>query len=210
MTNTSAKKGFSTIEMLVATALFSAIMLMCVSAMVVLMDASYKARSVKTAMDNLGFVVEDMVRDLRLGSKYYCQTNANSTVNLALTGPVRDCAYEKTNSVLSGGEYLLFRDRANKAVSYRFANGCINKRVSSSNWTAGYQDDLSNYSCLTPSDITIDRFRFYVYNTSPTSNKQPYVVITAKVTVGSSARPKSQTSFSIQTTVSQRVPHNAE
>ncbi len=157
----------------------------------------------------MGFVVEDMVRDLRLGSKYYCLASANSSVDLGSdSDDVNDCEYDK-NNLSSGGQYLLFRDRANKAVSYRFANGCINKKISTGNWSDSYIDDLSNYRCLTPTDMTINRFRFYVYNTDLTDS-QPYVVIAANVTVGPSSKPNLQSTFSIQTTVSQRIPHNAE
>lgn len=220
MNNTRFHKGFSTIEMLVAVALFSAIALMCISAMFVLVDANYKARSVKTAMDNLGFTFEDMVRDLRLGSRYYCvgDTLTPSAMPLSSVPPGsngQDCQYGSTSN--SGGVYLAFRNREGKIIFYYFDGTNLKRKATNSDWKDGYTDVLSgtdsignSYMTMSSSDITIQRFRFYVYNTDVESNTQPYVVITATVKVGSDSNPKTQTLFSVQTTVSQRVPHNAE
>ena len=203
--------GFSIVEMLVSVALFSMVVLLCVAALISLMDANKKARSLKIAMDNLTVVVDDMARDLRLGSKYFCQTVANSNnpiVWSAGTNKVQDCVY--TSDTNSGGQYVSFRDRYGKAAFFRLSGTTLQKKIAPTNWSLGYSDNLnSGYSTITSSDIRIDRFRFYVYNTNESSGAQPHVVISIKGTAGIS-NPKTQTSFSLMTSGNQRIPHNVE
>jgi len=226
----NSRKGFSVVEMLVAVALFTAVVLMSIAAMMALVDANYKTRSVRTAMDNLGFIIDDMARDLRVGSRYLCKEGTSPgamTVGTDATGV--DCPYVKNNPD-KGGEYLAFRNKDNNVVFYYFddsvpASPILKKKVTTTLWSAGYADNFTSgtglsgadkYATLSSSDITISRFRFYVYNTIPyvlteqNTAVQPYIVISATVTVGPASRPKSQTTFSIQTTVSQRIPHNVD
>src|SRR3989344_8778908 len=173
-------------------------------------------------MDNLGFIIDDMARDLRVGSRYRCQVGISpSAMNIVTvqgdpTGT--DSKYDKAGPTPenTGGEYLAFRNKDNNVVFYYFddsvpASPILKKKVTTTLWSAGYADNFtSGYVTLSSSDIKISRFRFYVYNTATDSVAQPYVVISATVTVGPASRPKTQTTFSIQTTVSQRIPHNVD
>lgn len=206
------RKGFSIVEMLVAVALFTAVVLMSIAALLALIDANSKTRSIKIAMDNLGFIFDDMARDLRVGSRYRCQEGIPPTrMIIASDATGTDCSYD------SGGQYLAFRNKDNYVTFYYFNNGTLKKKVTTRNWSSGYTDALTgddlygnSYLTVSSSDLTINRLRFYVYNTNPSSNAQPYVVITATVTVGATGKPKNQTTFSVQTTVSQRIPHNVD
>jgi len=206
-------KGFTIIEMMVSVALFSMVILMSVASLMSLIDASQKTRSIRTTMDNLHLVVDSMSRDLRLGSKYYCQTESSPRIVLPSgTGDtkVHDCKYTD-----GGGQYLAFRDRYGKTGFYRFDGSCLQKKVTSRDWLLDYTDVLTGpdsigafYTCQTPTDnISITRFRFYVYNTGSGSNAQPYVVLSIQGKAGSG---KTASTFSIMTSISQRIPHNAE
>ena len=200
----SSKNGFSTVELMVSVALFSAVVAMTIAALMVMIDANQKARSVKIAMDNLNLVIDDMSRSLRLGSKYYCQQDANPAIPNGLS--TNDCPF--VNNITSGGVFIRFRDHNRKVVFYRFDGTCIQKKVTDANWLDGYTDNLSGYACITGSDVTFNRVRFYVSNTALNSGAQPYVQIVVSGTVG--AKQSTQTSFSIMTSVSQRIPHNVE
>jgi len=198
-------KGFSTIEMMVAVALFAMVMLMSAAAMVTLVNANQKARSVKTAVDNLNFVVETISRSLRVGSHYYCQPTTNSS-GIVINHNTQNCPIDLNNSN-SGGTYMGFSDRNGKLVFYRYNGSCIQRKVTNVDWVsaAPYVDDLnSGYDCITPADITITRFRFYVYNTGIASPKQPFVTLVISGTVG--AKQSTQTNFNLMTSVTQRIP----
>lgn len=207
------KRGFSLIEMLVSVALFSMVVLMAVSALISLMNANQKARSLKTAMDNLNFAVDEMSRDLRLGTEYYCQTSASSPISIDVNSgnPVtHDCPYVAGTD--SGGPYLEYRNFYGDVVLYRFDGSCLQEKVTDVPWGA-YQDSFgsnSGYTCMTGRDITLSKVTFYVSNTAKDSGRQPFIIISMTGTVGPSTKPSLQTSFSLMTSISQRIPHNAE
>jgi prepilin-type N-terminal cleavage/methylation domain-containing protein len=213
--------GFTIVEMLVAVALFSMVMLMAIAAMISMIDANSKARSVKAAVDNLSFATDEMARDIRLGSRYKCGSSS-STMVLDPGGSAQDCTYQNS----SGGDYLGFRDRYGNAMFYRFKDSgvsekCILRKVTNSNLSgAGYPDGdpgscaspSSGYERITPPDVIINKIRFYVYNAqaaiSGPNAAQPTVIISIQGTAG--AKASTQTVFSIMTSATQRVPHNAE
>ena len=214
--------GFTLVEMIVSVALFAMVVLLSVSSLLVLISANQKARTLKTAMDNLNLVIDDMSQDLRLGSKYFCSPSASSNFNISIqpgSEPGRDCPYFSGSG---GGPYLAFRDRYGKIVLYRFdvtepeEGRCIKKRVTKTDWSAGYNDqpdsldlELTKYACLTSGNIIINELRFYVDKTHVNSNSQPHIMIVVKGTVGSETE-STRTSFSLMTSVSQRIPHNVE
>ncbi|OHA26374.1 MAG: hypothetical protein A3C06_01585 [Candidatus Taylorbacteria bacterium RIFCSPHIGHO2_02_FULL_46_13] len=209
---TKSGAGFSTVEMLVAVALFTMVVLMSIASMITMIDANQKARSVKVVVDNLHFVIEEIARDLRLGSKYYCASAPTS----ASMNATRDCPYNN-NSGGGGDNLVAFRDRNSQALFYWYDasgnnnNGCIKKKAPGTLWT-NYSDTGSGYTCITSSDVKINFVRFYVYNTAAPSSgnlaAQPFVIVAIKGTVGT--KVSTQTSFSIMTSLSQRIPHDAE
>ncbi|HPK13991.1 MAG TPA: type II secretion system protein [Candidatus Paceibacterota bacterium] len=66
------EKGFTLIELMVATSIFSMVMLASLGALFTLLGASKNSRATHTAMDNVNFALESMTRSIRMGSKYYC------------------------------------------------------------------------------------------------------------------------------------------
>lgn len=70
-------KGFTLIEIMVAVTLFTIIMTLGSTA-VLNTNAIYKRNAnIRAAIDNLNFVMEDMARNLRLGSNYNCDGATN-------------------------------------------------------------------------------------------------------------------------------------
>lgn len=63
-------KGFTLVELLVATALFSVVVTTAVGSMLTTIDAYRRARASQTAVDNLNFALESMSRAIRQGSSY--------------------------------------------------------------------------------------------------------------------------------------------
>lgn len=196
--------------MVVATALFSMVVMLSIGSLFVLLDANKKARSLKVAMDNLNLIIDDMARELRLGSKYFCYANPDQPVYIGTTGSenVNDCPYTE-NGIY--GSKLAFRDRFGKVVIYRFDKSevtpCIQRKITNESWGSGY-DEKGVYECLTPVDIVINDLRFYVYDVASISQAQPRILISIKGTAGYGSRTTS--SFSVMTSVTQRLPHNVE
>ena len=181
------KKGFSLIEMLVAVALFSAVMLMAVGALLALIDANRKAQALNSVMNNLNFALENMSRKIRVGTNYHCETT-DSIIDI---NKPKDC--------INGGKLLAFeasggnRDDINDQIVYRINGTRLEKS----------EDSGATFVNLTAQEVSIDKFIFYVDGTSLSDEKQPKVVIILQGSAG--IDKKIRTEFNLQTTVSQRI-----
>ncbi len=65
-------KGFTVIEMVVAVGIFTILATMSMGAIYEVNKTNNVTRKLRSAMDNLSFAMEDMTRNIRLGSDYHC------------------------------------------------------------------------------------------------------------------------------------------
>lgn len=171
--------GFTLVEMLIAISLFVIVTTISLGAILSIFDANRKAQSSKTAVDNLNLSLENMVRTIRFGTNYHCDSGSGT-----LTTPA-NCPL--------GGTRLAVSFQGNEVVYRWDGNGPI--QISN--------DGGITYTNITSSDTTIEYLRFYVFGTDNSNNKQPYAVAVIEGRVGSKAT--SQTVFSIETLISQRT-----
>lgn len=183
-----ANRGFTLIEIMVAVGLFSVVMTISVGSLLSLVEADRKAQALKSVMNNLNFALENISRNVRVGSNYHCSTSA--TVPPIITNP-SDCA--------NGGVLLAFESStgdpsdATDQVIYRFTNSSIEKS----------DDGGANFIAITAPEVTIEELAFYVVGTTRGDTDQPRVVMTVRGFAGIGDR--AQTNFNLQTTISQRV-----
>src|SRR3989339_1786343 len=82
--NKSKTKGFTLIELLVALGVFMVVMTITLSAFLNIMDIQKKTESFRKVNDNLNFVMEAMMREIREGEDYCpsgCVTGTFSFTN---------------------------------------------------------------------------------------------------------------------------------
>lgn len=171
------KKGFSLIEMMVAVALFSVVMLMGVGALLSLIDANRKAHALNSVMNNLNFAVESMSRNLRVGTNYNCGS---------ING--RDCSGETSiffTPSVGGGEIWVYQYNSSE------------KRIEMS------KNSGSSFIFITAPEVVIEKLEFYVTGSDPSDDFQPRARIIIQGTAG--VKEKIKTNFNLQTMVSQRV-----
>lgn len=197
-------RGYTLIETLVALGLFSLVILVAISGLLVVSDANRKAQSTRRIIDSLDFVVEDMVRTVRAGKTYHCGTfiagdleASDYDEELSLgqdgIGSHQDCAG-------AGGQYLAFEgangnylDPSDQIV-YRLNNGAIQKTVA----------PIDNvFVPLTDPAVTVTNLKFYVSGSDPLDGEQAKVLIILNAYIES--KPGQKTEFNIQTTVTQRA-----
>lgn len=190
-TRTHTKKGFSLIEMMVAVALFSVVMLVSTGALLALIDAARKAQALQSVMSNLNTALDGMVRSMRMGSTFHC-------------GDV--------------GGYDSPRDCSEGDLLFAFEPFGGDSSTTGDQWVYAYvQDPVTGkgrlyksengggaYFPLTAPEVQIDSFAFYVVGTTPGDTQQPKVIINVKGTAGVD-RVKTRSTFSIQATAVQRV-----
>jgi prepilin-type N-terminal cleavage/methylation domain-containing protein len=186
--------GFTLIELMIATTLFTIVMMMGVGSLVVSSNFAKAAQKLRVTVDNVNFAMESMTRELRTGTFYYCLTGGDSG---SLTGtPVKDC---NANTGGPGNVIIFTPQQALTRAAYQI--GPLR-----SNGTHGLQKCETSKGCsdIVSKDVDIKTLKFYVTGSDlPASGLlvQPSVEIIIKgiVTVKGVATP-----FALQSMAAQR------
>lgn len=178
--------GFTLVELLVAMGVFVVIVMFTTGSVLGILDAGRKSKAITAVMTNLNFTLEVLSREIKFGSKYYCGIE---------TPPFT--AY--LNCPSNGQDSISFIASDGSEIIYRLNNAQIVKSINGGAFVA-----------VTAPDIVIQNLKFFVFNAYPQSScptncdyAQPKVVILVQGYAGS--KPSIQSSFSVQTTVSQRT-----
>lgn len=194
----AAHRGFTLIEMMVSVGLFAVVMLVCVGALLSLVNANRKAQALQSVMNNLNIAVDDMVRSIRRGNTFH--------------GAIGD-------GTCGGTDYSVTHDCPSGGSAFAFEPYGGDTSTPLNNWVYIFDDDGTycgegrlcksenggaSFLGITASEITIDDMQFFVVGTTRGDTIQPKVVMVVKGSagvLGSSAR----TTFHIQATAVQRV-----
>lgn len=182
------ERGFTLVELMVAVAVFSIVMVVAMSALMNVIDANKKAQSIKTAINNVNIALETISKDLRFGSDYDC---------IGENGLLRSdgCSVEG-NFGIKYKSGITDEDGNARWVAYFYDadNQSIGRDVSL------IDDGDYEFINITSPDVNITSMKFYIID-----NAQPYVVITLS---GEAGVGKTATTFDLQTSVSQRLRTN--
>ena len=189
-------KGFTLIEIMVATSIFMIIMLMAMGALITTSDTAKKSQALRTAMDNVSFAMESMTRSIRMGADYTCVQSGTGVYLPAQANA--DCPLST-----QGGSAIIFTPALHPKGARDTAYMVSDRPVISGQTTSTHGLERCNPGCqdLISDDIDIQSLKFFV-NGSDTNDKiQPSVYIILKGTVTIKGE---STSFAIQTVTSQR------
>jgi len=70
--------GFTLIEMIVSMGIFTVVAVIAVGALLHIVNTNNQAQTLQTAMNNAGFALDAMSREIRVGSSYRCDQNINA------------------------------------------------------------------------------------------------------------------------------------
>jgi len=196
MSNKKAQynKGYSLIETMVAISIFMIIVTTGVAAILNVNYINRKTKDMRSIMDNLSFIMEEMSRNIRTGYNYHCELAGSPLSNI--TTPA-SC-------------------QLGYAIAFEEARG--DQNLDSDQWVyrvQGYPLKLSKsidggvtFTDLNVPEITLDsNSGFMVLGAPPPGDpyrdtNQPMVVIRLS---GKISHQGIETPFSLQTTVTQRV-----
>lgn len=193
----SKNTGYTIIETMIAVALFIIIVM---SGMGALLNANLlhqKSRDMRSIIDNLSFVMDDMSRNLRTGYNYRCYDSTKNHVSTDFNVP------PVSVSCTQGW-----------AVAFETAIGDPNNNqdqwvysVSNDGKIFKSTDGTMNVVQMTPDEVVIDNISsvFYILGAESPSdgdNQQPLITIRL---VGHINYKNIVSPFSIQTSVSQRA-----
>lgn len=189
--SSDAVRAFTLIELMVSVTLFVTVMLISVGALMSLVNANRKARSLESVINNLNVALDGMVRSVRMGSDYNC-----GALEAPIEGTNEDCP--------TGGVIISFTPFGSDpsangerwVFTYVPPSGTTNGQIFRSR--DGGVTDIP----ITAPEVSITDMNFYVVGTEPGDTVQPKVVMVVKGRAGSS--PKNQTTFYVQATASQR------
>ncbi|HEV7424438.1 MAG TPA: hypothetical protein VGO21_04585, partial [Candidatus Paceibacterota bacterium] len=188
------------IETMIAVSVFIVIVL---SGMGALLNANLlyqKSQNMRSIMDNLSFIMEDMSRNVRTGYHYRCYFNVNETIDPAVINVPRSC---------SGGWGLAFEaappngNTGDNSDQWVYSIGTYYGKTGIFKST----DGSATFTQLTPDiEVVIDTvasgFSVLGAEASPGNQQQPLVTIRL---VGTITVKNVVTPFSLQTSVSQRL-----
>ncbi len=175
-------KGFTLIEIIVSIGVFTFIMFISIGAIYSIFDANRKSQNTRAIIDNLNYTLESMTRTIRFGHTYHCD------ISQGANDEARDCASGASSMAVIVPGYI-------RPFLFRLQGGSIQRSL---NVGAFWQS-------LTGPDVTITNLTFRVFGSPKYSNGdmlQPQVIIVVSGYVGTKAT--SRTTFTIQTTISQR------
>lgn len=188
-------RGLILLELVVALGIFLAVMTIGMGAVLAMYGLNKKSQSLKLVMTNLNFAVESMAREIVVGTDYRCDDSG--------TDPF-DC--------LTGGGAITFCSSENQKVFYRFSEDLKSiqryvEKDEDEDTCDEHSPDGDKFQDITAPEVEIEKLHFFVEGTGTGTGdceKQPRVVILIEGVAG--VREEEKSEFSIQTTVSQRVP----
>jgi prepilin-type N-terminal cleavage/methylation domain-containing protein len=181
------QKGFTLIEMMISMTIFSVIVVVGLEAVLSSVDQHTRSQDMRSVMDNLNFSLEDMSRNIRLGTNFHCMNPGESSVSG--TPVPQDCS--------GGSNQIVFTGVTGPNITYTISP------PSSGVVQVTKQIGAGSIQVFTLPEVTLDYYKsgFVVVGAPVGDGLQPVVNIglSGKVTYKGT-----DSSFSIQTTVASR------
>lgn len=150
------KKGFTLIEMLVAVALFSIVLVIALGSIMTIVDVNKKSQTLTTVMNDLNFVLENMTRSIKTGQIDVANLPSGDLNSLTVT------------------------DQDGVKVTYAISGGGVDARkyITRKEGTSGPSIPI------TSEQINIEELRFKVFYSN--ANRQPRVLMVVRGTAAAS------------------------
>src|SRR3989338_5225602 len=145
MSKSQKKGGFTIIETMIAISLFLVVVIIGMNSLLSANVAHQKSADMRSILDNMNFIMEDMAKNLRTGFNYYCITGNDNLLNVAVPKSGESCwgiAFEPATSALDDSD-------PNNQWVYYINGGIIYKS------TRGPYDVASNFFPLNPAEIVL-------------------------------------------------------
>jgi len=170
--NLQKNRAFTLIELMIATSLFTIIMLMGVGSLVVSSNSAKSAGKLRVAVDNVNFAMESMTRELRTGSHYYCGGVMNDDFILDCGDGTYSDIITFNPQFVEGGVSRIgyFRDERKVNGESTDPKTYTLKRCES---TA----DISSCPDIVSSNVNVETLKFFVKGTAYDDKIQPSVKI---------------------------------
>lgn len=184
--------GYTIIETMIAIALFLVVVTAGMSALLSANVVHNKSQDLRSIMDNLSFVLEDMSRNLRTGYNYHCGTTASESPLSCAGGST---IFFESSTGASGNTGDQWGYKVESTDGGKTFN--ISKTTNGgSSWTQLNAVELTMNGAVSPFSV------LGAEAPSSGNHQQPYVTIRL---AGSITYKNVVTPFSLETSISQRL-----
>lgn len=188
--------GFTLVELMVATSLFTVIMLMGVGSLVVSSNSAKSAQKLRVAVDNVNFAMESMTRELRTGTYFNCGYDGVSMAD----GLVNDC---DAGNVIAFTPQQPVDGSPVSRVAY-----VVRERGNGTNSLVRCEGSDDNCSEIVSLDVNVENLKFYVAGTDINPDSEATLDMiqpSAKILMSGIVKTKDGFApFSLQSMASQR------
>lgn len=196
--------GFTIIEVMIAMAIFIVIVTVGMGATLDAISQHYRTQNMRTVMDSLNFMLEDMARNIRLGSHFHCQLG--SEVSTSTDGHVAPQDCPMIPGVSGGSNMIVFEDLRGNHVIYSVTPPSPLSGTLAPQQVYKQKDASSSPVQITPPTVVMDYYKsgFTVRGSLPGSagdQSQPSITIRL---AGYVQYQNTKTNFAVQTTVMAR------
>jgi prepilin-type N-terminal cleavage/methylation domain-containing protein len=195
-------RGFTLIEVMIAMAIFTILITIGIGSVLNAMQQHKSTENLRSVLDTLNFVMEDMTHNLRLATNVHCLASGEVMSFSSDTDPVtpQNCPFSSSIAHNS----IVFNDQNGNLVTYLISSG-VGGLPSKILKQKGF--DPSNLQVISPDEVSMDfaQSGFTVYGAEPTTAgdvSQPVVIIRL---VGSVTYKNTVSNFAIESTVTLRA-----
>jgi prepilin-type N-terminal cleavage/methylation domain-containing protein len=205
-TSHNQKNGFTLLEMIVAVGIFAVAAVIAVGALVRITGLNRQAQTLQTAMNNAGFALESMSREIRVGTRYQCapdlgSINWSGNAGSGFGDGSIACKYFAFNSSVQADRGA--GASCNLVYVYSYTKDASNHyKINKAKQTEC--DDVLNdtkfSSILDDTNLTLENYDLRVKTKS-----RGYSWVTISLSGYAGKRDTDKTHFSVRTGVSQRM-----
>ncbi|MDE2040944.1 MAG: type II secretion system protein [Patescibacteria group bacterium] len=214
-------RGFTLLEMLVSLAIFTIAAVFAVGSLVRITALNRQAQTLQSSMNNLGFALEAMSREMRVGTDYYCDTGpggsgitpgswtfsgslpAGHTCSINLGNPVATAILFTTADVDPNAPTcnLINAYWFIPSSNPQYPNTWSLQKAEQSSCGQPFSKS-SFHAVLDENNTHLTGFSAAVYQDPPS---QGYSFVYLRLSGYAGTRLQDQNSFNIQTSISQRI-----
>ena len=198
------KRGFTIIETMIAISIFILVVMIGMDSLLNASVVHQKSQNMRSILDNLSFILEDMSRNLRVGYSYRCLSSFSST-NIEVP---QSCASGRVlafeNSIgdpsSSADQWVYKIESTDGGVTYNISKS-INSGGGLNPWVQLNPDEVDLKSASGFSVLGAEAFDPLDSNSD---TGKPFVIIKLVGEINDT-KNNVKTPFSLQTSISQRV-----
>lgn len=177
--------GYTIIETMIAVSLFVLIVTLGMGTLLNANGLHLKSKNMRSILDNLSFIMEDVSRNLRTGNNYHCILSGDSALPDPLT--TKSCEEDE------GSIGIAFMSEDGDTWVYYVQEDVIYKST----------DGLATVVPLTPGEVTVESFSFIVEGAEPPPGDTLQPLVNIRI-MGNITTKGVVSPFTLQTSVSQR------